>query len=259
MFSSLAFKLFCTFSTTVDDPTSDTSVSEKQVNARNVTLQNADMIIVCDKLDTGYNEPKLVALYLDRPVTGARAVQLLSRLNRPARGNIVLNAYSIIKLIINNVGKLSTQVIDFVNHPLHISDSFASYWSIELSTIKSRSNREAQQFLTNAKIIVEYMKYIKNDKVHQLKSVHRDIQKHLAKAIDRYEEGSKKYPTLDCITPDVLSVMKAIVCTTSGSTTSTLVCTVKRKMQTRVTRHVVSFEGSINPDEHHDEVNHFDS
>jgi hypothetical protein len=48
----------------------------------NVTLKNADMIVVCNKLETGYNDPNLCVMYVDRELRGARAVQVLSRLNR---------------------------------------------------------------------------------------------------------------------------------------------------------------------------------
>ena len=39
-------------------------------------------LIVADKFQTGYDEPLLHTMYVDKPLNGIRAVQTLSRLNR---------------------------------------------------------------------------------------------------------------------------------------------------------------------------------
>src|SRR5690606_36595154 len=57
------------------------------------------VMIVANKFQTGFNQPKLVAMYLDKKVSGVEAVQTLSRLNR------------------TYPGKDETYVIDFVNDP----------------------------------------------------------------------------------------------------------------------------------------------
>ncbi|NPC98743.1 type I restriction endonuclease subunit R [Nocardioides sp. zg-DK7169] len=46
------------------------------------------VIVVANKYQTGFSEPRLSAMYLDKPVSGINAVQTLSRLNRtmPAEG-----------------------------------------------------------------------------------------------------------------------------------------------------------------------------
>jgi type I restriction enzyme, R subunit len=41
------------------------------------------LIIICaDKFQTGYDEPLLHTMYVDKPPAGIKAVQTLSRLNR---------------------------------------------------------------------------------------------------------------------------------------------------------------------------------
>jgi type I restriction enzyme R subunit len=47
------------------------------------------LIIVADKLRTGFDEPKLAIMYIDRKLMGTNAVQTLGRLNRvaPVRQN----------------------------------------------------------------------------------------------------------------------------------------------------------------------------
>ncbi|RHY26324.1 hypothetical protein DYB32_007740 [Aphanomyces invadans] len=88
---NLPGRVFCTFSPY-------DNVHENQFNT--CTLSQADVIVVCDKLDTGYNEPALVAMYIDRPlVAHGRIVQLLSRLNRCRDG------------------KSGVFVLDYANHP----------------------------------------------------------------------------------------------------------------------------------------------
>jgi type I restriction enzyme R subunit len=70
----------------------------------------ADVIIVCDKLDTGFNEPAVMAIYIDRPLAAAsRIVQLLSRANR------------------NHPMKPCVHILDFVNHPLHVIEYHMKY------------------------------------------------------------------------------------------------------------------------------------
>ncbi|TDH72678.1 hypothetical protein CCR75_002753 [Bremia lactucae] len=86
-------------------------VTEQTLNHRSVTLAISDVIIVCDKLDTGYNEPLLACMYIDRYLrANTHTVQLLSRLNR------------------RHKHKPSVCVLDFANHPAQIRQSFAAFW-----------------------------------------------------------------------------------------------------------------------------------
>ena len=68
-----------------------------------------NVMIVANKFQTGFNQPKLVAMYLDKKVSGVEAVQTLSRLNR------------------TYPGKDETYVIDFVNDRDTILTAFRSY------------------------------------------------------------------------------------------------------------------------------------
>lgn len=76
-------------------------------NAFDETQYN--VMIVANKFQTGFNQPKLVAMYLDKKISGVEAVQTLSRLNR------------------TYPGKDQTFVIDFVNDPKTILDAFKMY------------------------------------------------------------------------------------------------------------------------------------
>ncbi|OQR89960.1 hypothetical protein ACHHYP_05916 [Achlya hypogyna] len=84
------------------------NTNEKQLNECSLAL--ADVIVVCDKLDTGFNEPSLIAMYIDRPLQRhGHIVQLLSRLNRAREA------------------KTRVHVVDYSNHPLQIHAAFAAY------------------------------------------------------------------------------------------------------------------------------------
>ena len=68
------------------------------------------VMIVANKFQTGFDQPKLCAMYLDKKIANAvEIVQTLSRLNRTAPG------------------KDTTFVVDFVNDPQVILDAFAKY------------------------------------------------------------------------------------------------------------------------------------
>ncbi|MDU7524887.1 MAG: type I restriction endonuclease subunit R, partial [Roseomonas mucosa] len=67
------------------------------------------VLLVANKFQTGFDQPLLCAMYVDRKLGGIQAVQTLSRLNR---------AYP---------GKDTTYVVDFVNEPEEILAAFRQY------------------------------------------------------------------------------------------------------------------------------------
>lgn len=69
-----------------------------------------EIMLVANKFQTGFDQPLLVAMYVDKKLSGVSAVQTLSRLNRTA------------------VGKDQTFVLDFVNKPEEILASFQPYF-----------------------------------------------------------------------------------------------------------------------------------
>ncbi|WP_217913853.1 type I restriction endonuclease subunit R [Miltoncostaea marina] len=68
------------------------------------------ILVVAEKYQTGFDQPKLVAMYVDKSLTGINAVQTLSRLNRISPG------------------KTDTYVLDFVNDPEDVLDAFEQYY-----------------------------------------------------------------------------------------------------------------------------------
>ena len=68
------------------------------------------MLIVAEKYQTGFDEPLLHTMFVDKKLSGVKAVQTLSRLNRTTRG------------------KDSTFVLDFINSAEDIQKSFEPYY-----------------------------------------------------------------------------------------------------------------------------------
>mgnify|MGYP002713020913 CR=1 FL=1 len=59
-------------------------LNEKSV-LQNFKLAKNGLIIVVDKLQTGFDEPKLHSLFLDKEIRGINAIQTISRVNRTAK------------------------------------------------------------------------------------------------------------------------------------------------------------------------------
>ena len=76
-------------------------------------------LVVANKFQTGFDEPLLTAMYVDKPLSGVHAVQTLSRLNR-----------------IHPPHKDSTLVLDFANQAEHIREAFQPYYE---ATVLSES------------------------------------------------------------------------------------------------------------------------
>lgn len=76
------------------------------------------VLLVAEKYQTGFDEPLLHTMYVDKPLSGIKAVQTLSRLNRTCPG------------------KEDTFVLDFINDSEDIKASFQPYYeSTSLSEI----------------------------------------------------------------------------------------------------------------------------
>jgi type I restriction enzyme R subunit len=70
-----------------------------------------NVLVVAEKYQTGFDQPKLVAMYVDRKLNGLQAVQTLSRLNR------------------TYPGKTRTFILDFRNEVDDIKEAFRPYFN----------------------------------------------------------------------------------------------------------------------------------
>ncbi|MBT9260258.1 MAG: hypothetical protein KM310_11005 [Clostridiales bacterium] len=80
-------------------------------------------LIVADKFQTGYDEPLLHTMYVDKVLSGVMAVQTLSRLNRA------------------HPQKHDTFVLDFVNDPETIQKAFEPYYRTTIIADETDPNK----------------------------------------------------------------------------------------------------------------------
>lgn len=116
------------------DPNSDFLVGEKFTETNmNPNLKGRDMrkafdtddyqvMIVANKFQTGFDQPKLCAMYVDKKLGGVECVQTLSRLNRTYPGK----------------AETGTFVLDFFNEPQDILAAFQPYFqTAELADVSN--------------------------------------------------------------------------------------------------------------------------
>ncbi|EGR1310837.1 type I restriction endonuclease subunit R [Vibrio cholerae] len=72
------------------------------------------VMLVANKFQTGFDQPKLCAMYVDKKLAGVECVQTLSRLNRTYPGK----------------AESGTFVLDFYNDPQDILDAFQPYYQV---------------------------------------------------------------------------------------------------------------------------------
>ena len=113
------------FSGSLDTPTgtvTETSLNgfpERELPARFDTGKY-QLLVVAEKYQTGFDQPKLHTMYVDKKLDGVHAVQTLSRLNRTM------------------AGKDDTFVLDFVNDAEDIQRAFEPYY--DTTVLESRTD-----------------------------------------------------------------------------------------------------------------------
>lgn len=115
---NLYIKPLVAFSGTVKDPDSEREYIKNSLNKLPPRVDIKDafkmpeyrILIVANMFQTGFDEPFLHTMYVDKKLGGVNAVQALSRLNRTKKG------------------KANTAVFDFVNDIKDIQDSFQDYY-----------------------------------------------------------------------------------------------------------------------------------
>jgi len=113
------------FSGEVNDKESNPEGLTEHSKALNPNLRGRDMreafnteeyqiLLVANKFQTGFDQPLLCGMYVDKRLAGIQAVQTLSRLNRSYRGE-----YG---------NKDTTYILDFVNDPEDVLAAFKTYY-----------------------------------------------------------------------------------------------------------------------------------
>lgn len=119
---------------------------------------NNRFLIVANKYQTGFDQPLLHTMYVDKKLGGVSAVQTLSRLNRTTSG------------------KTDTFVLDFANSTEEIQNSFEPYYETTILGEATDPNKlfdlqnalDAYQIYTNAQVQDFSDKIVQNVPVDQL-------------------------------------------------------------------------------------------
>ena len=127
----LPYGCLVAFSDTVHDTDNGVDYTENGMNALPPSTSIADsfkspeyrILIVANKFQTGFDEPLLQTMYVDKRLEGLQCVQTLSRLNRVAKG------------------KTDTLVLDFVNEPEQIQEAFQQYYQTATLAEETDPNR----------------------------------------------------------------------------------------------------------------------
>ena len=176
------FKTLVAFSGTVRDGGFEytepqmTGYSERELPEQFDT-DEYQVLIVADKYQTGFDQPLLHTMYVDKKLSGVKAVQTLSRLNRTCDG------------------KVDTFVLDFVNEEQDIKDSFQPYY--ELTTVDEsvdpdhlydlKSKIESAQIIWETEI-ENFSKVYFKPKTELSATDHAALNAAIDPAVDRFRE-----------------------------------------------------------------------
>ena len=187
------------FSGTVPDPDTGEDYTEPSMNLDRVTGRpigeaalagrfdspDYNVLLVADKYQTGFDQPLLQAMYVDKRLDGVQAVQTLSRLNRMAPG------------------KDAPFVLDFVNKPDDIRAAFAPYYDrtqllgesdpYRLSEMKHELDTTQVYHQTEVQAFVKV--FYRPVSQHGGESDHSQLVAQLQPAVDRFRKLSDEDQT----------------------------------------------------------------
>ncbi len=127
----LSYGCLVAFSGTVHDRDNAQDYTENGMNALPPGVSIADsfknpeyrILIVANKFQTGFDEPLLQTMYVDKQLDGLQCVQTLSRLNCVT------------------TGKTDALVLDFVNEPEQVQEAFQQYYQTTMLAEETDPNR----------------------------------------------------------------------------------------------------------------------
>lgn len=140
------------------------------------------ILVVAEKYQTGYDQPLLTTMYVNKKLAGVSAVQTLSRLNRTAERK----------------SQSDLAVLDFVNDANDIREAFLPYYE-QAETLPSDPNLlyTAQSRVMSARILVEaemeafaaaYLTAEESTVGGMAKEhLHAELYRHLGPAVERFQ------------------------------------------------------------------------
>ena len=135
-----------------------------------------NMLIVADKYQTGFDEPLLHTMFVNKKLRGVKAVQTLSRLNR------------------SHEGKVDTYVLDFVNDADSIKQSFQPFFEdtvleegVDINMVYRYLNDIQQYHLWNSN---------DEEKVYKIYSTNKQSSTDMGKLASAFKSTMAAYETL---------------------------------------------------------------
>jgi type I restriction enzyme R subunit len=178
------------FSGKVTDPDTGVEYTEPGMNSDVMTAQpigeaalparfatpDYQVLLVANKYQTGFDQPLLCAMYVDKRLDGVQAVQTLLRLNRMIPG------------------KDAPFVLDFVNDPENIYRAFKPYYDkTELAKVSDPATLEAlkhqleQVQVYHGSEVEAFAQVFYKPIERQGAADHAHMQRHLQPAVDRFK------------------------------------------------------------------------
>ena len=179
------------FSGIVTDPDTGQEYTEPSMNLDSVTGKpisegqlperfdspDYNILLVANKYQTGFDQPLLHTMYVDKRLDGVQAVQTLSRLNRMIPG------------------KNAPFVLDFVNEAENIYRAFKPYY--DATSLQETSDPAQLETLKHELDLVQvyhanevkaFAKVFYKPTPSQTMSDHADMERHLQPAVDRFKQ-----------------------------------------------------------------------
>jgi type I restriction enzyme R subunit len=159
---------------TFTEPGMNNGIKERELPEK-FASPDFHLLLVANKYQTGFDQPLLHTMYVDKRLSGVQAVQTLSRLNRICRG------------------KEDTFVLDFVNDEEEIRRSFQPYY--EQTTVAETADHqklyELQHQLDAAQVyqpseVNAFCKVFYTPKKRQTGDDHSELYRHLQPSVDRF-------------------------------------------------------------------------
>jgi len=136
-----------------------------------------NVMLVANKFQTGFDQPKLVAMYVDKKLGGVECVQTLSRLNR------------------TYAGKEQTFVLDFYNEASEIQEAFEPYYkktNIEDVTDPNNIYELQMKLEGNAIFTMQEVENFAEAFFVRPKPLQSKMSAAMQPAVDRYKIGYKR-------------------------------------------------------------------
>tara|TARA_Y100000296_G_scaffold26795_1_gene31472 strand:+ start:4274 stop:7387 length:3114 start_codon:yes stop_codon:yes gene_type:complete len=183
-------KAIVAFSGSVDDPDKlDTSYTEADMNGfsdkelpKKFGTPEYHVLIVAEKYQTGFDQPLLHTMFVDKKLADVKAVQTLSRLNRTAGG------------------KKDTFVLDFENAVEDIQEAFKPYYELtevdeptDPNILYNFDSKLRQEPVLRQGDIDEFAKVFFKDKDKQNKRDHGKFNQWIQPAVGRYKDAYRDH------------------------------------------------------------------